>query len=336
MYATRGATAMERLVGLLIGAFLTAWFLLATWWVAWPAAREVAAVGYGGGRTNVSAPEVHPYVRLMVLGFGSEPPPGQARGELNTVVRQATPCFYLILFLAVVSVAIEGVATERRQGTWPGLLATPLTGAEIVRAKMLGAVWRTRWYVGLTVGLWAVGLAAGAVHPLGFVAALAGLVASAWFYAALGTFAAVRSGAAEETAGWSIMLLMLLSATGAGLLWLPPRGLSVLMGAGSMPLLGWLSLVSYDDVRVALRSGEFPRLAEAGIRTGEGALTALAAWLIGVGAHAAAALALTRAAVRGFDAAVGRPVRPGSHGSPELAPQTARDGIPSVAPSCES
>jgi hypothetical protein len=47
--------------------------------------------------------------------------------------------------------------------------------------------------------LWAVGLLAGAVHPLGFLNAVAGLVVIGAFYAALGVTLSMQIGERKET-----------------------------------------------------------------------------------------------------------------------------------------
>jgi len=68
------------------------------------------------------------------------------------------------------------------------------------------------------------------------------------------------------------------------------------------------SLLSYEDVHAATHSGAIPRFAAIGLG-GVGAQIILAAWLISTTAQAAGAVLLMRCAVRGFDAAVGRPLR---------------------------
>ena len=72
--------------------------------------------------------------------------------------------------------------------------------------------------------------------------------------------------------------------------------------------------MTYDEVAVALRSGAFPELEAMRISTGEGAARVLAAYLAGLVGCLAAAAFYTRAACRGFDAAVGRPIRRGGTG----------------------
>ena len=66
--------------------------------------------------------------------------------------------------------ATEGIVSERARETWDSLIATPLTARDILRSKMLAALWRMRLLLAILLGLWTIGLVAGAIHPLGFVA----------------------------------------------------------------------------------------------------------------------------------------------------------------------
>ena len=188
------------------------------------------------------------------------------------------------------------------------MLATPLTGWEILRAKMLGPFRRVAALAALIVGLWTVGVLAGAVHPLGYLATLVGLAVSSWFFVALGVRASLwgrdRSQATERSAG----LALLLTVSGLAPFTLPSGVSSVLWGVGSFPFLTWLSLVSYEDVLAATRMGAYS-LDWQGLNSGEGPVKVVATCLLGLSAHAFAAFYLTRAALRGFDAAAGRPIR---------------------------
>jgi hypothetical protein len=199
------------------------------------------------------------------------------------------------------------VAKERERETWLGLIATPLTGREILRAKLLGSTWKTRGPAVLMLVLWIVGLLAGAVHPLGFLAALTGMGVSCWFHAALGLFASLWSRDRAQATGWVLGPLILILGSSA-LPFILPGTASVVLAGGTMPFLTWASLLSYEDVHAALRSGAIPRFAEIGIPGVAGARIILAAWLISTTAQAIGAFLLMRSAVRGFDAAVGRPI----------------------------
>ena len=99
----------------------------------------------------------------------------------------------LVYLLGVASDAASGLTLEREKDTWISLIATPLTGTEILRAKMLGAVWNIRHTAFLLLGLWLVGVLVGSVHPFGLLAVLAELAAFTWFTAALGTWISLRA-----------------------------------------------------------------------------------------------------------------------------------------------
>jgi hypothetical protein len=53
-----------------------------------------------------------------------------------------------------------------------------LSGREILRAKLLGSIWKVPRAGVLMLALWMLGLLSGAVHPLGFIAALTGMIVS--------------------------------------------------------------------------------------------------------------------------------------------------------------
>ncbi len=86
-----------------------------------------------------------------------------------------------------------------------------------------------------------------------------------------------------------------------------PAGLnSVLLGAGSLPLMLWLSLLSYRDVH-ALVQTSYPHLGWIGIHTGEGPGWLLAAWLLGTLVPALGGWWFWRSTLAQFDRWVGRP-----------------------------
>ena len=188
---------------------------------------------------------------------------------------------------------------ERERDTWLGLIATPLTGWEILRAKMLGPVLSRPGGTLTLIALWAVGLMAGAVHPLGFLAAVTGLAAVAWFCSALGVSASLREGG-RKRAGHPLALAARRVAA---------LGVILLVGAIS-GALAWSSLLSYEDVFSVVHSGAFPQFGTTALQTVAGARTVVGVWLAGTIALGAGAYSVTRAMCRDFDVIVGRPTRP--------------------------
>lgn len=283
-------------------------------WFVWPAFGELFRDGYGPAPGTAEVPEVNPIARVIVgkvMGLPADPAPGQARPELNHVSRVVTGCLNVLFVLMVAGAAAESVAGERERDTWLGLIATPLTGREILRAKMIGSIWKARWVGASMLVLWVVGLLAGAVHPLGFAAALGGLAVSGWFLAALGVFASLRSrDRAQAHARIIGPLLLLLSLAAVPFILPGPAG--VVLAGCTMPFQSWASLFSYEDVRAMTHGGEIPQFAAIGLRGAWGARIILSAWLISTPAQAVGAFLLMRSAVRGFDQAVGRPILPRS------------------------
>jgi hypothetical protein len=251
-------------------------------------------------------------VRLIAALRVTIPPPapGLARVELNVMLRQVTAVVSMVYSLVLTAYAAEGLGAERDRDTLTGLLTTPLTGAEILGAKMLGALWRTRWVAGGFVVSWLVGLAAGAVHPVGFLAATGGLAVSSWFLLALGMYASVWSRDLRQAMNLSTLPAVLLTFSGILPLALPAGLKAGWAGSLSQPWQLGQALVSYEEVRDALGPGPYPTLQVLGIESGESAPAVAAALLLGWALQAAGAVWLTRAAFRGFDAAVGRPRRP--------------------------
>jgi hypothetical protein len=297
-----GAWIEGRLIGL-VGIGLIA---LVTSWFAVPAFRELAARGYGAAPEAFTMPAgMYPLSRVLCDKFimpAGGPAAGQARLEFNMALRlfSAFRAWFYVLLLP--GLAAEGVMGERVRDTWLGLIATPLTGWEILRAKMLGPVLSRRGGALTLIGLWTVGLAAGAVHPLGFLAAVAGLAVSAWFCSALGVSALLWEGGMER-AGHPLALLALLvrivAAVGASFL------LASISGA-----LAWSALLSYEDVHSVVHSGAFPQFGATALQRMVGARTVVGVWLAGTTALGAWAFSVTRAMCRDFDVAVGRPTRP--------------------------
>jgi hypothetical protein len=313
LHATRGPGLRDSL-GVLLP--ILAGFSLGALYFARPAFHELIAEGYRASPNDASQPSSF-FAWAFVLARGIIPAPGQARALFNLVLRDVTSYFGILVVLLTTEVSAKSIADERRQDTWAGLLATPLPANAILRAKMLGSVWKLRGLLALVIGLWSVGLLAGAVHPLSFVAAVALLVVSTGFVAVVGTTLSLRSSDWKRASERSILVLVLVTFSGVLPRLLPPRAATVLMGAGSIPLLYWLVLLSYNDVATALETGAFPQLALLAIDTGEGAMSVLATCLIGMAGQAAAAGFLFHAAVRRFDAAAGRPQR--ARGKPPLA-----------------
>jgi ABC-type Na+ efflux pump permease subunit len=252
--------------------------------LGWPALRETLANGYSS----------------TVNGD---------RRDFNQFLRIVTAIVTMVIVMVVTGASGESVALEKTRDTWISLLATPLTGREILRAKALGAIWRVRWGMALVAVLGALGVAAGAVHPLGYLASLVVLIAFVGFHAALGMALAMRASESKSASSWvALIALALTFSPMVYLLPLPTK--SVFLAAGSAPYLEALTLVSWSNIDEIVRGHNSSDPSLLGMRHEEPMRRVALACLAGAAAACLGASLLSRAAFRRFDRAVDRPARP--------------------------
>lgn len=251
--------------------------------------------------------------RVLSVGGYGRTLPNDARDQFNAFIRFTTLCVSGLWMLGVTATSAASITAEREGDTWVSLLSTTLTGREILRAKMLGAVLRFRW-LGLVLGaLWAVGLACGSVHPLGLVFALLELPIFLGFAAALGVACSLDS---RTTTRALALALGLLAFTNGGYMLFqlaaPVEKPEPYMGGVAPWLLG-SALASYPDVASlsdpplarAPNSYGYPYNAPPPRQTP--LLEALPATAYGVPLYLLAACLLAWQAIRRFDAVEDRP-----------------------------
>ena len=130
---------------------------------------------------------------------------------MNELAVAVSPLYIGLWLLAVAGASASGVTVEREQDTWDSLISTPLTGWEILRGKAVGAIWGLRGFGGLFSLFWLVGLAAGAVHPLGLLLALLVVGLLTWFVVALGTYASLTARTTSRALTATIAILLFLN-----------------------------------------------------------------------------------------------------------------------------
>jgi ABC-type transport system involved in multi-copper enzyme maturation permease subunit len=274
---TARSRGLGLVVGTMIGVGLTALIGYGTWRFAQPAFAEWLTQGSGQSVSDVR------------------------RTEFNEFLRIITSWIEFFTLLIAAGVAAEGIAAERARDTWDGLIATPLNGRTILGAKMIGAAWKVRWWLMLLGLLWSVGLIAGSLHPVGFVAALLLLGVATWCMVALGTFMSLISRDTAQASNRTLIPVLLLSGSFL-VCYLPMLNIPTLLGIGSAPFVNWLALISYRDMDAILsRHAPYGSVAGIAAATAEGPLRVVATCLLGTIAHAAAAAVLCRAAFARFD-----------------------------------
>jgi ABC-type transport system involved in multi-copper enzyme maturation permease subunit len=185
---------------------------------------------------------------LLDQGYTS----GPARIGYNESLRVILTLLYVCVAIGVASAASNTLTGERDEDTWVSLVSTPLTPYEILRGKLLGALWTMRWVVALWLAFAISGLAVGSLHPVGFFAVWMLLVVYTLFICALGMTFSLWS----RTSGRSLLATIITLVTLNGvylLLNIPFQVESATIYFGVTPMFEAISLLSYDDFYNLLR-----------------------------------------------------------------------------------
>jgi ABC-type transport system involved in multi-copper enzyme maturation permease subunit len=133
---------------------------------------------------------------------------GQFRGASLVWALQVDLGWYTAFWLlAVAGACASSVTIEREEDTWVSLTATPLTGWEIVRGKVLGAIWNQRGFGAVLMFLWSVGLVTGVVYPTRILASVTLVALLTWLAAAIGVHASMRSHSTSRAVASTIVTL---------------------------------------------------------------------------------------------------------------------------------
>jgi ABC-type transport system involved in multi-copper enzyme maturation permease subunit len=254
----------------------------------------------------------------------------RARDELNDALRAISPIYVALWLLAVAGASASSVTYERERDTWDGLIASPLTGWEILRSKVVGAIWGLRGFGGLVSLFWLVGLAAGAIHPLGFLLALAITGLLTWFVTALGIRASLAARKTSRALTMTLVILVFLNVGYLGILlpvcmsfrnvwnqwwnWFPE--------VGCTPMLAAKALLKYPEVAQLMGAGRSappnPDLDRYHV----------ACALVVLAGYAIATAVLSWRSLRCFDRVVGRPSRPADSPGRSPADSPGKSALP--------
>ncbi|SIO66110.1 ABC-2 family transporter protein [Singulisphaera sp. GP187] len=237
------------------------------------------------------------------------------RNELNEVLRHVHATLYFLGLVGVAAIAATSVTGERERGTWISLATTLVTGREVARAKVIGALVALRGLAIPLLLIWTVGLMTGSVHPVGVVAAAIGVVIYLWYAAAIGVFLSLVSKSSEQAIGAT--LLVLFASNLLPFLFVPLSLVGSLTGswsgvylAGATPFIGWASLVSPIDIQEwqAGRVWDQPFYLPAGLWRCRVVLNPglVRTYAVSLAIHTLGAITATWAAARVFNARGGR------------------------------
>lgn len=229
--------------------------------------------------------------------------------HFNDFIRSAGTGLYLLTLLVVTATAAVSITAERETETWTGLIASPLTAEEILKAKRAGVYRRTWPLIAAILSIWTIGLISGAVHPYGFLASMLLLAPYLSAAAALGLFVSLHVRTTARAIGASLCLTSFLHC-GYMLLCVPMSPETVVVAFGCSPFLIGVAPISPGDMRDLVSfhapGSNFSSVGSFYTRGGEIIFTALLSIL----AYTVLAITLNILSAVGFDSAVDRPRRP--------------------------
>ncbi len=226
------------------------------------------------------------------------------RREFNEFTRFVGAMLYTLIGLGVASLAAIGVTSEREGDTWTSLTTTRLSGAEILRAKMIGAVWGLRWFLLLLAVLTTTALLAGALHLFGFVAHWLTVSIYLWFMSALGTYYSLTTSTTGRSLAWTIGTLIFITF-GYMIILIATRATSPMIALGCSPYLVAVSMLSFEDVNQLLGTST----QNYGILYGPQQSEILLTGVLSVFLYASVAAGLTLSMFSRFDQLIDRPRR---------------------------
>ena len=233
---------------------------------------------------------------VMSYGYGTGSP-SQGRRDFNGFLRVIETMIVIFWVIGVAMTASGSLSGEREADTWISLIATPLTPEEILRGKMIGSLWMTRWIGMVWLFMLVMGVALGAVHPLGAVGVLLLTTVYLGFGVALGTIYSLIS----KNSGRALIatLFTMFVVNGFYLIFfIPIPMVSSFRLLGVIPFVEAVSLISYDDFNTLL--GYNRAYLD---RTGDFFFTCIASFL----AYGSAAAILTVTLLYYFDDVIDRP-----------------------------
>lgn len=295
--------ALAKVVAGGVALIATTAIVYALVWTSEDVFRELRAYGYDNQATTSDGS-----VSWSTGAF-------RARDGLNGMLRFITALGYVFLALAVASRAAGAITGEKEQDTWISLATTDLAPWEIVRAKMVGALWGIAAIPAGIVLLWLYGAITGAIHPAGLILNLVQLGVFLWFIVALGVHWSLWSKSTMRSMSATVLILLVINV-GYLFLCIPfePDTIAILLGMSPAQLV--YGMLTYGEWHAYIGYGDRQNRYQFGVYE-DG--TAATLCFFGLALYGAAAAWLTIRSVARFDRAVDRPQRPEGYVPPAPA-----------------
>ena len=255
-----------------------------------------------------------PAFREMLESYQSSITSFHSRRYLNGMIRDMGMYVFALWMIVVACAGAVSVTEEKESDTWISLTATLLTAREIILGKIFGALWSSQWIGLALLAMIGACLIAGALHPLGALLAVVGLLIYGTFAATLGIAVSLQAKNSARAILWTITILALINMGVPAV----SASLSGSMMGESAPLI-WtaaapfaapyverVSLISPEDFHPAShpgyrRIGSDPSMSAA--------LEYMYVIFISFTLYGIAAFGLAYRSIRRFDRAVDRPRR---------------------------
>jgi ABC-type transport system involved in multi-copper enzyme maturation permease subunit len=228
-----------------------------------------------------------------------------SRLEFFYFLQSMIPVIYVFATVAIAGAAAASITSEHEDDTWVSLTTTDLTGREIVRAKLCGALWRARRLGGLVLLFVVAAIGVGSLHYLTLPCLALALAVYGWFAAALGVWISMYLRSTWRAQFLTVAMLLLINVTGQGIL-------NMFWQRGFVPQV-WPGFTPYEVHKLIMNPGFFGMLAAATRPqlTGTSLIADAPAWLaifsvVSVVSYAGLAWLLTKAAIARFEIAAGR------------------------------
>ena len=239
---------------------------------------------------------------------------GSNQRDIHAMLQAINGSLIVVILIGMGSVAASSISSEREGDTWTNLTSSPIEGGDLIRGKILGAIWMFRVLIGFLLTSWVFGVLIGAVHPLGLVICVIELAIFTWFTAALGVTMSLRSKSTIQALTQTIGLLFILNV-GYMIVFMLFEANTLLVLVGCIPFHFTGSLLGMDEIgQIRSRS------------TNEGVLAVVA----GTIGYTIGAAFLTFRAIRSYDAVVDRPSRSRGQFNAARMRQIQGQGVKSV------
>lgn len=202
------------------------------------------------------------------------------------------------LLLLAASRAAGLVTSEKERDCWLSLMATPLSGAEVIYGKLLGNLWALKWGLFLLAGAWFAGVLFDLGVLVAAVIALGTLLDLAAFVTVLGLWFSLRSATTLRATGATLAVAVI---TGGGYLFCC-CAIAVNSGGGDEMMLGLAPCMPFLLFCPAMFYRD--SVTDFGYSSVEAEMTT--AYFLGVLGYAVATIGLLNVLINDFERLAGR------------------------------